>query len=262
MKGAAAEAAGHGLRRPAVPDAGGAGVHGQHRGGVLAHRKPLSGAGPAGGSVRGAGVGLLVAVRQALLYGPPPFSATLEELGRDAELLERVRDAHDEDPRRRGGLSHGQAFSSIDRAVRIELRARRHRARIPGPGHRQRRPQAGAGLASRACCPDWRQQCVTLAWQAIGLARRYPLVSSSLSAMFMWRQALSPAEGRGGRAGGLAAVENLAGSKRQGSGRALRFGVLIRRLPRTPSWKQDGVLFAGRWTVAAWRASRIGQPCA
>ena len=48
------------------------------------------------------GVGLLVAVRQALLYGPPPFSATLEELGRDAELLERVRDAHDEDPRRRG----------------------------------------------------------------------------------------------------------------------------------------------------------------
>ncbi|MFG0228094.1 phage holin family protein [Achromobacter sp. 413638] len=48
------------------------------------------------------GVGLLIAVRQALLYGPPPFSATLEELGRDAELLERVRDAHDEDPRRRG----------------------------------------------------------------------------------------------------------------------------------------------------------------
>ena len=38
------------------------------------------------------GVGLLVAVR-ALLYGPPPFSATLEELGRDAELLERARRA-------------------------------------------------------------------------------------------------------------------------------------------------------------------------
>ncbi|MFF7395999.1 phage holin family protein [Achromobacter sp. NPDC008082] len=44
------------------------------------------------------GVGLLVAVRQGLVYGAPPFAATLEELGRDAELLERIRDAQDDDP--------------------------------------------------------------------------------------------------------------------------------------------------------------------
>ncbi|ANY16967.1 phage holin family protein [Bordetella pseudohinzii] len=39
------------------------------------------------------GVLLLFLVRRALLDGPLPFSATLEELGRDADLLERVRDA-------------------------------------------------------------------------------------------------------------------------------------------------------------------------
>ncbi len=43
------------------------------------------------------GVVLLLVVRHGLVYGPPPFSATLEELGRDAELLERVRDAQDDD---------------------------------------------------------------------------------------------------------------------------------------------------------------------
>ena len=43
------------------------------------------------------GVALLVAVRRGLVYGAPPFAATLEELGRDAELLERVRDAQDDD---------------------------------------------------------------------------------------------------------------------------------------------------------------------
>jgi uncharacterized membrane protein YqjE len=44
-----------------------------------------------------AGVVLLMVVRHGLVYGPTPFSATLEELGRDAELLERVRDAQDDD---------------------------------------------------------------------------------------------------------------------------------------------------------------------
>lgn len=43
------------------------------------------------------GVGLLLVVRHGLVYGPAPFAATLEELGRDAELLERVRDAQDDD---------------------------------------------------------------------------------------------------------------------------------------------------------------------
>lgn len=43
------------------------------------------------------GLGLLLAVRHGLVYGAPPFAATLEELGRDAELLERVRDAQSDD---------------------------------------------------------------------------------------------------------------------------------------------------------------------
>lgn len=47
------------------------------------------------------GVALLLVVRHGLLYGPAPFAATLEELGRDAELLERVRDAQDDDDRAR-----------------------------------------------------------------------------------------------------------------------------------------------------------------
>ncbi|WP_076516071.1 MULTISPECIES: phage holin family protein [unclassified Achromobacter] len=44
-----------------------------------------------------AGVVLLLVVRHGLVYGPAPFSATLEELGRDAELLDRVREAHADD---------------------------------------------------------------------------------------------------------------------------------------------------------------------
>ena len=135
---------------------------------------------------------------------------------------------------------------SIDRAVRIELRARGHRARIPGPGHRQRRPQAGAGLAHQG--PAARagiEQCVTL-----GLAGHRPgapLSTGQLVAVrhvHAGRQALSPVESRGGRAGGLAAVENLAGSERQGPGRALSSHVLHppSSWQRTPSWKQDGVL--------------------
>lgn len=47
------------------------------------------------------GVVLLRVVRHGLVYGPAPFAATLEELGRDAELLERVRDAQDDDDRAR-----------------------------------------------------------------------------------------------------------------------------------------------------------------
>ncbi len=45
-----------------------------------------------------AGVVLLLVVRHGLVYGPTPFSATLEELGRDAELFERVRDANADEP--------------------------------------------------------------------------------------------------------------------------------------------------------------------
>ena len=50
-----------------------------------------------------AGVVLLLVVRHGLVYGQTPFAATLEELGRDAELLDRVRDMHadDETPVRR-----------------------------------------------------------------------------------------------------------------------------------------------------------------
>lgn len=48
-----------------------------------------------------AGVVLLLGVRHGLVHGAPPFSVTLEELGRDAELLERVRDAQDGDGRAR-----------------------------------------------------------------------------------------------------------------------------------------------------------------
>ncbi|MGE8691181.1 MAG: phage holin family protein [Achromobacter sp.] len=43
------------------------------------------------------GVVLLLMLRHGLVYGAPPFSATLEELARDAELLDRVRDAQNDD---------------------------------------------------------------------------------------------------------------------------------------------------------------------
>lgn len=38
------------------------------------------------------GLGLLVAVRSRLSNGPAPFSATLEELKRDIELVERLKE--------------------------------------------------------------------------------------------------------------------------------------------------------------------------
>ncbi|AKQ54811.1 membrane protein [Bordetella hinzii] len=54
------------------------------------------------------GVALFFLVRRELLEGPLPFSATLEELGRDADLLERVRDAQaDLERREAAGTSPG-----------------------------------------------------------------------------------------------------------------------------------------------------------
>ncbi|AKQ59324.1 phage holin family protein [Bordetella hinzii] len=54
------------------------------------------------------GVALFFLVRRELLEGPLPFSATLEELGRDADLLERVRDAQaDLERREAAGTSSG-----------------------------------------------------------------------------------------------------------------------------------------------------------
>ena len=113
---------------------------------------------------------------------------------------------------------------SIDRAVRIELL--RARAAIERESLAQGIASAGRKLEPasllKSLLPGLASSNASRwALQAIGLARRYPLVSSSLSAMFM----------RGWV--GLAAVENLAGSKRQGSGRALRFGVLH----PPPSWQ-------------------------
>lgn len=37
------------------------------------------------------GVGLLVAIRSRLVNGPPPFAATLDELRRDIELVNRLK---------------------------------------------------------------------------------------------------------------------------------------------------------------------------
>ena len=42
------------------------------------------------------GIALFLSIRRQLLFGPTPFSATIEELGRDADLLDRVRAAQDE----------------------------------------------------------------------------------------------------------------------------------------------------------------------
>lgn len=46
------------------------------------------------------GLGLLLAVRRELVSGPVPFSATFEELGRDADLLDSVRAAQAEQDER------------------------------------------------------------------------------------------------------------------------------------------------------------------
>lgn len=87
-----------------------------------------------------------------------------------------------------GGLSHGKAFSSIDRAVRIELL--RARAAIERESLAQGIASAGRKLEPasllKSLLPGLASSNASRwALQAIGLARRYPLVSSSLSAMFM-----------------------------------------------------------------------------
>ena len=163
------------------------------------------------------GVGLLVAVRQALLYGPPPFSATLEELGRDAELL----DACARRTRTRavgGGLSHDQAFSvhrprgASSCCARAAIERESLAQGIASAGRKLEPASLIKGLLRAGI-----EQCVTL-----GLAGHRPgapLSTGQLVAVrhvHAGRQALSPVESRGGRAGGLAAVENLAGSERQG----------------------------------------------
>jgi len=38
------------------------------------------------------GLGLLLAVRSKLVKGPPPFAATLEELRRDMEMVDRLKE--------------------------------------------------------------------------------------------------------------------------------------------------------------------------
>jgi uncharacterized membrane protein YqjE len=42
------------------------------------------------------GIVLLWSVRRHLLFGPTPFAATVEELVRDADMLNRVREAQDD----------------------------------------------------------------------------------------------------------------------------------------------------------------------
>ena len=86
-----------------------------------------------------------------------------------------------------GRTSHGKRSPSIDRAVRIELlraRAIERESLAQGIASAGRKLEPASllksllpGLAS-SNASRW-------ALQAIGLARRYPLVSSSLSAMFM-----------------------------------------------------------------------------
>ena len=134
------------------------------------------------------GVGLLVAVRQALLYGPPPFSATLEELGRDANCSSACATRM---TRIRAGAGRTEPWPrspSIDRAVRIELL--RARAAIERESLAQGIASAGRKLEPasllKSLLPGLASSNASRwALQAIGLARRYPLVSSSLSAMFM-----------------------------------------------------------------------------
>lgn len=67
------------------------------------------------------GIVLLWSVRHQLLFGPTPFSATAEELGRDADILSRVREAQGEaeqaeqDERDERAAQEGRA----DRARRV-----------------------------------------------------------------------------------------------------------------------------------------------
>ncbi|CAM4310256.1 Phage holin family protein [Bordetella tumbae] len=65
------------------------------------------------------GLVLLLSIRRQLLFGPMPFAATVEELGRDAELLDRVRAAQDE----------AEQAEQDERDERAEQEARASRAR-------------------------------------------------------------------------------------------------------------------------------------
>ncbi|CAM4375300.1 phage holin family protein [Bordetella muralis] len=65
------------------------------------------------------GLVLLLSIRRQLLFGPMPFAATVEELGRDAELLDRVRAAQDE----------AEQAEQDERDERAEQEARATRAR-------------------------------------------------------------------------------------------------------------------------------------
>jgi uncharacterized membrane protein YqjE len=58
------------------------------------------------------GLALLYTVRRQLAFDPPPFAATLAELGRDAQLLERIRSA-------------AQAEEEAEQAERAARRRRR-----------------------------------------------------------------------------------------------------------------------------------------
>lgn len=59
------------------------------------------------------GLALLYVVRRTLAFDPPPFAATLEELGRDAQLLDRIRSA-------------AQAEEAAEQAERAARTRRRH----------------------------------------------------------------------------------------------------------------------------------------
>ena len=65
------------------------------------------------------GLVLLLSIRRQLLFGPMPFAATVEELGRDAELLDRVRAAQDQ----------AEQDEQDERDERAEQEARATRAR-------------------------------------------------------------------------------------------------------------------------------------
>jgi len=64
------------------------------------------------------GIVSLWAVRRQLLFGPTPFAATIEELGRDADMLSRVRDAQDESEAAEREEAAAQE-SRADRARRV-----------------------------------------------------------------------------------------------------------------------------------------------
>lgn len=64
------------------------------------------------------GIVLLLAVRRQLLFGAIPFAATVEELVRDADLLNRVRDAQDEQDEAEHQES-AERESRVDRARRV-----------------------------------------------------------------------------------------------------------------------------------------------